>query len=458
MRSRFSIFLIILGLACLWGAARVHQSLLDWRVSHGRETSAVLDQSPPLVVFTTVALGGFRGMIADLLWMRAIRLQEENKVFEMAQLADWIAKLAPRFTTVWAFNAWNLTYNISILFPDPEDRWRWVNAGISLLRDEGLKYNPHTAALYRELGWLYQHKIGFYMDPAHVVYKWKLVQEMAGLFDGPRPDYRVARQDPRLLRLKEEYKLDPAVMEQIEREYGLLDWRLPATHALYWVYRGRRVAVPAREKLACEHMLCQCLAESFRHGRLILDPRTGLYLAVPDLNLLSYVVRAYEEALRSYPKEVILRFSYANFLSEATMILFAYNRMADSRDIYQALTDLVRPATAPAFEGFLLQNLRVAFNDPPLRDMVALVEGFLVRHYTCAAMGDEERAADWDRLAILLWERSLAVCPTMERWDRFGLAPLEVMRRQAIRRAIADAPDADLAARLLLLQPGDGRD
>ncbi len=458
MRYWFSIFLLLLGLACLWGAGRAHRSLLDWRVSHGRETSATLDQSPPLVVFTTVALGGFRGMIADLLWMRAIRLQEENKVFEMAQLADWIAKLEPRFTTVWAFNAWNLSYNISILFPDPEDRWRWVDAGIRLLRDEGLKYNPRSAALYRELGWLYQHKIGFYMDPAHVVYKWKLVQEMAGVFDGPRPDYRAPQPDPSLLQLQAKYKLDPTIMEQIDGVYGPLDWRLPATHAVYWAYCGSSVALSAREKLACEHMLCQCLAESFRHGRLSLEPRTGLYLATPNPDLLPRVERAYAAALRSGPQEKILNFSYANFLSEATMILFAYNRMADSREVYRALSALLRPAPLPAFEDFLLQNLQVAFNDPPLQDTVALVEGFLIRHYTCAAMGDAAQAADWDRLAVLLWERTLAVCPTMERWERFGLAPLEDMRREALRSAMAGASDIGTSARLLLIQPGDGRD
>jgi hypothetical protein len=139
MRTWFSILLLILGLAGLWGAARIHQSLLAWRVAHGQAEAVVLERSPPLVVFTTVALGGFRGIIADLLWMRAIRLQEEgSKVFELVQLSDWIGKLEPHLATVWVFNAWNLAYNISILFPDPEDRWRWVNAGLRLLRDEGL--------------------------------------------------------------------------------------------------------------------------------------------------------------------------------------------------------------------------------------------------------------------------------------------------------------------------------
>lgn len=452
MRSPLSIFLLILGLACLWGADRAQRSLLEWRVNHSRETAVNLDRSPPLVVFTTVAIGGFRGMIADLLWMRAIRLQEENKVFELAQLADWITKLEPRFVTVWAYNAWNLAYNISIRFPNPEDRWRWVNSGIRLLRDEGLKYNPRSAALHRELGWLYQHKIGYHMDTAHVEYKWKLAQEMAALFDGPRPDYPAARQDPRLLRLREEYKLDPAVMAEIDREYGPLDWRLPATHAIYWAYRGMHAAASGKD-LGCEYMLCQCLAESFRHGRLTLVPETGLYLATPDLELLPQVQKAYEHAISRYPREIALNFSYVNFLCEAATILYAYNRVAGAWDLYQRLIRQVPADQAPGFEAFMLRNMRIAIEDPPPRDAAALVEGFLVQYYTWSALGNDARAADCERLAGLVWTRLLARSPAWARWDQTGLAPLEDMRREAFRRAVAEAPDAAVAGRLMTLPP-----
>ncbi len=452
MRTPVSIFLLILGLACLWGAARVQRSLLEWRVNASRE-AADLDRSPPLVVFTTVAIGGFRGMLADLLWMRAIRLQEEDKVFELAQLADWITKLEPRFVTVWAYNAWNLAYNVSIRFPDPEDRWRWVSSGIRLLRDEGLRFNPRSAILHRELGWLYQHKIGFYLDPAHVEYKWKLAQEMAALFDGPRPDYPALRRDPRRTRLLEESKLYPAVMEEIDRACGPLDWRLPATHAVYWAYRGRRVAASGPHNLGCEYMLCQCLAESFRHGRLVFVPPAGLYLATPDLDLLPQVLKAYEQALARYPREIPLNFSFANFLGEAATILFAYHRVAEAGDLYQRLIRQVPAGQAPEFEAFLLGNLRVGMEEPPPRDAVALVEGFLVQHYTWLARGNEGRAADCDRLACLIWTRLLELSPFRARWDQTGLAPLEDMRREAYRRAVAEAPDASLAARLLALPP-----
>src|SRR5512139_3563891 len=128
---------------------------LDWtRV-------APLENAPPMLAFTTVALGGFRGLIANALWLRATDLQDEGKYFEMVQLADWITKLEPHFVQVWIVQAWNMAYNISVKFSASADRWRWVQRGIELLRDEALRYNPKEALLYRELAWFFQHKMGY---------------------------------------------------------------------------------------------------------------------------------------------------------------------------------------------------------------------------------------------------------------------------------------------------------
>jgi hypothetical protein len=110
-----------------------------------------LEEAPPVLAFTTVALGGFRGLISNALWIRASDLQDEDKFFEMAQLADWITKLEPHFVQVRLVQAWNMAYNISVKFKDYNDRWRWVSRGIELLRDQGLKYNPNETLIYREL-------------------------------------------------------------------------------------------------------------------------------------------------------------------------------------------------------------------------------------------------------------------------------------------------------------------
>src|SRR6185437_8054050 len=75
-------------------------------LNHEREVMgltriAPLENAPPVLAFTTKALGGFRGLISNALWIRASELQEDGKYFEMVQLADWITKLEPNLPSVW---------------------------------------------------------------------------------------------------------------------------------------------------------------------------------------------------------------------------------------------------------------------------------------------------------------------------------------------------------------------
>ncbi len=121
-----------------------------------------LENAPPSLAFATVAMGAFRGLVVDILWMRADTLKDKGLYFDAKQLADWITVLQPRFAGVWQFNAWNMAYNISVAIPPerPEERWRWVRNGYELLRDRGIKVNPKSVELYRELAMIFQHKIG----------------------------------------------------------------------------------------------------------------------------------------------------------------------------------------------------------------------------------------------------------------------------------------------------------
>ena len=193
-----------------------------------------------MLALTTVALGGFRGLISNALWMRMSELQEEDKYFEMVQLADWITKLEPHFTQVWLHQAWNMAYNISVKFKDPADRWRWVQSGIELLRDQGLKYNPHDVLIYRELAWFFQHKMGANLDDAHLYYKQMWANQMTKAVGAGRPDWNelihptTAEATNRATLLREKYKMDPAFMKQVDETYGPLEWRLPEASAIYW--------------------------------------------------------------------------------------------------------------------------------------------------------------------------------------------------------------------------------
>ena len=79
--------LLLLAAVLLVGAGFVQQSLNRDRDLLGLTRVQPLENAPPVLAFTTVALGGFRGLISNALWMRATDLQDQDKFFEMAQLA-----------------------------------------------------------------------------------------------------------------------------------------------------------------------------------------------------------------------------------------------------------------------------------------------------------------------------------------------------------------------------------
>jgi hypothetical protein len=140
---------------------------------------------PPHVALVTAALGTFRGLAVDALWLRAGSLQDAGQYFEAQTLSQWITTLQPRFPRVWAFQAWNLAYNISATTRVPEERWAWVNRGMELLRSQGMPLNPKDPDLPMELGWIYFHKIGGKTDREHWFYKAKLAREFRELFGDP---------------------------------------------------------------------------------------------------------------------------------------------------------------------------------------------------------------------------------------------------------------------------------
>jgi hypothetical protein len=191
-------------------------SISSARQEMGLISNEPLENAPPSLAFATVAMGAFRGIVVDILWMRADQLKEKGQFFDAKQLAEWISILQPRFAAVWDVLAWNMAYNISAAIPASQwqERWRWVRNGYELLRDKGIKMNPRRIILYRSLAWTFQHKIGGVTDDCHKHYKRELALSMRGLLgEDPANEYfwRLTAADKTLL----EIAADPAVAEFI---------------------------------------------------------------------------------------------------------------------------------------------------------------------------------------------------------------------------------------------------
>lgn len=442
MKKYYSIFFIAAALFFFWAAWQTRLALPRDRERKNSAPSVQSADTPPLVVLTTVTLGGLRGLLVDILWMRMISLQKDGKVFEIVQLADWITKLEPQFTTIWAFHAWNMAYNISILYPNPEHRWLWVKNGIQLLRDNALKYNPDEPVLYRELGWIYQHKIGQAWDDMHAYYKLKLALEMGELFSGPRPDYTKPDSEVKKIRnMREDYKLLPEIMRSIEQDYGRLDWRLPETHALYWAYRGRREAAPGKDTSACDHMLFQSMAAAFRQGRLSFDPKNEIYITTPRLDLLPGALKAYEDAIKRQ-KNDNFRIAYVNFLAETVFIFHAYGDDQNALKLFdKMLSEAPQLRSQMSFEKHIRDCERLDIAELPMADAVALIEGLL--YQSCFHSSDhfKTNAAELREKALHLWRQYADSSQTRKKSEI--LPPFALIDEQAKQRA-RDCKEADL--------------
>ena len=190
--------------------------------------TAAMDES---VIAT---LGGFRSLAAEVIWFRADRLQDEGRFGELVQLATMLTYLEPHDTEVWSYAAWNLAYNISVRMPREEDRWPWVHQGLRLLRDQGLRWNPREADLYRELAFLFELKMGV-----------KENDTAAPLYQA---EWRKIVEDVRARNAWEELAMEPEKMAEVERVYGVSDWTSPFASALYWAHQGLPYAAP-RQKI-----------------------------------------------------------------------------------------------------------------------------------------------------------------------------------------------------------------
>jgi hypothetical protein len=315
----------------LLASSMYHRPLVGMREAR-RSSDVSLENAPPLVAFTTIVLGGFRGILADILWLRISHLQDAGRYVEVVQLSDWITKLEPHFSEVWSYHAWNMAYNVSVMMPAPEDRWRWVRNGLQLLRDEGIRLNPDDSRLPVELAWIYHHKIGGIADQAHSYYRRELARDMSVLFPGGRVDYAALAADPERLRVvTETHRLDPLLMREVDALYGPLDWRLPDTHAVYWSQRSRKRA-GARDLIFGDRMLVQSLWSLVRDGQLAFDPVTGTYATSPFLEIIPKVLKAYRSALDRHDHEG-LESGYRNFVKDITRLLTEAGRENELKEL-----------------------------------------------------------------------------------------------------------------------------
>lgn len=148
---------LVLGLACL-AAAQCLASFVLTPLRGGLVANRdVFGALRPGEFAGTLMLGGFRGLVCDLLWLRAQRAKDEGRFYESVALASSITRIQPRFEQIWEYLAWDMAYNLAAEVDDPASKWAWFIAGVET-NAAGCLRNPQGERLVRHLAWMFHHK------------------------------------------------------------------------------------------------------------------------------------------------------------------------------------------------------------------------------------------------------------------------------------------------------------
>ncbi len=509
-----------------------------------------LENAPPSLAFATAAMGAFRGLVVDALWMRADKLKQQNQFFDAKQLAEWITKLQPRFAEVWVFQAWNMAYNISVAIPatEPEERWRWVKNGYELLRDQGIPLNPKNIELYYELARIFQHKIGSISDDAHKYYKLQLAEAMEPLIEPANQrhfkelteapadqsiimndrsitplitalksadeafadddkfvsNYLLLRQDPhkfkpeafvvindfrntaalqkfdnfaKAYQLRNTWKLEPALMQQINEMYGPgdrndpnehlpLDWRHPVTHAIYWAVKGLQAAGKEKfstEEANTERIINHSLQELFRNGKIFIynvpaasaeaaqTAAGGKPLSMdrqiflrPDLRMFEpynkstlAIIERYKEQKESTYES--MRTGHRNMLKNAIFSFYQAGHIQQAQKIYDQLKELYpRDEFKVPLVIFVRNRLREELQDVGINDAKEIITMMLRESYFRYAIHDDDEAFGREKMAEEVYKHYQSSIHGEDEKNRIDLPDFALLRYLAIMDFLSD--------------------
>lgn len=324
----------------------------NYLFSQRKQTYTIVANSSE-IAYSSVLLGGFKGVIADILWLRLTDLQSDHKLLELLELSELVTQLEPHIPEVWTFHAWNLSYNISLLATNQEDKWNWVTRGIELLRDKGLEINPNDPTIALELAWIFQHKIGTKgADKNGGYFRTEWVKEISPYLteNGAIPQSTSIM----AAELEECFKLDINTMLQIENTFGKIDWRSPYAYSLYWgwiakkanhkdsVLRSTRMIYTSAAKLALDA------------GKIIGNPleENWSYSASPDFSLLDNTHSYIYDCMYLFDAPGI-RNMYAGLTWTICNLYFQNNKKQEAEIIYNKLCSSFIDYEFPPLENFV---------------------------------------------------------------------------------------------------------
>ncbi|HUO07099.1 MAG TPA: hypothetical protein VM008_02110 [Phycisphaerae bacterium] len=178
-------------LASAVGAVLLSAAMLLQPVLSSRRAAMIEEPEASLralaINFPRLTLGGFRGLLATVLWYQAENDKEDRKWMDLETKYDIIGAIEPYFVSIYVFHSWNQAYNLSAQWHSEDSKYKWILDGMSYLY-KGEQYNPDNPDLIDEEGNLYFLKLGGAFERIFFRAHWR--DDLASLYklDTIKPD------------------------------------------------------------------------------------------------------------------------------------------------------------------------------------------------------------------------------------------------------------------------------
>ncbi len=269
------------------------------------------------------ALGPLKPVAVDLLWLRAVQMQQEGRLYEVHMQYALITRLQPRLPVVWKFLTHNVFINIPAIYVEGRDRIDWMAEGVRLM-DEGIRYNPDSYVLYFNKAELYMIAMGKHVmerNPYLWAYMAQNARRIDPALDVPDADlrtrvgrfkwrghfYRVTLGFVQQARVRADARRNPRIRSLLVRQMAVMQYRIgesmlivdpPKAHGELW-----RVVEMFLQHLQAEPG--DTLAATGLRARLkdIIYLYSRPFLNVPEKERQTYIDKYMTELKKRFPEE-----------------------------------------------------------------------------------------------------------------------------------------------------------
>jgi hypothetical protein len=235
--------------------------------------------------------------------------------------------------------------------------------------------------------------------------------------------------------LRNSWKLDPILMNQLNHKYGPidwtdpnrnlpLDWRHPDSHAIYWAVKGLQVAGKKEytlEETNTDRIVGHSLQNLFRNGTIyIYDPpaktdfayepeiflRPDLRMFVPYNNALKKVIDKYEQYAEQAPSSLeSLKIGHRNMLKNAVLSFYQAGHIPQAQSIYKRLRKLYpRDEFKVPLVIYVKNRFREELETLDMIDVKEMVQMILRESYFRYALRDDDEAYNSEKFAKEIYD------------------------------------------------------